>query len=174
MIKKLMIIGAIFISANSHAENIPNSNVFVQALINSEATAPVPKQQQFEQAIQSLQAQTQDTGPILIQAKRLLRFKEQVQCGRIKFWFIQPSSGKSWPMGGQLNICENGQPPLRMCKDKPGFLISPNGHCPDRSEPQDTLEVAQAIKDALAKGDLSQEQVSQITKEQKAKKGAGK
>jgi hypothetical protein len=170
----LLIVGIQVLSPLSYAENTFKNGVFAQALIEGTADAPVPPQQAFASVIATLQAQTHDTGPVMIHAKRLFRFQQQARCGRVIFSITQPSSGTVWPIGGQLNVCEDGLPPWRICKDKPGVLIAPQDRCPDQSEPQDTAEVAKAIKDALAKGDLSQAQVSQQLKAASDKKGVTK
>ncbi len=169
-----ILIGAALAAPLTHAQNAADSGVFAQALIEGAASAPVPQNQQLAIVIQALQAQTHDTGPVIIQVKRLFKFKQQARCGRVIFSITQPSSGTVLPIGGQLNVCEDGLPPWRGCKDKPGFLIAPQDHCPDNSEPQDTTEVAQAIKDALEKGDISHEQVLQQLKDAAKKKGTAK
>ncbi len=157
----------------AQAQSVFRNGVFAQALIDGTATAPIPARSELGPALQSIQAKTHDTGPVFISAKRLFRFKQQARCGRVIFTIVQPSSNTELP-GGQLNVCEDGLPPWRICKDKPGALIAPQDRCPDGSEPQNTAEVAQAIKDALAKGDLSQEQVSQQLREGAKKKGTSK
>ncbi len=167
-------IGAALVVPLAHAQGAAENGVFAQALIEGTASAPVPSHAQLAPMIQSLQAQTHDTGPVMIQAKRLFRFKQQAHCGRVLFSLAQPSSNTVFPIGGQLNVCEDGLPPWRVCKDNPGILIPSQDRCPDNSEPQDAPEVAQAIKDALAKGDLSHDQVLQQLKDAAAKKGAAK
>lgn len=158
------------------AQSVPNKNgVFAQALIDGTASAPVPLlSKQLAPVIHALQAKTQDSGPIMIQAKRLFKFQQQSRCGRVIFTITQPSSDTVWPIGGQLNVCEDGLPPWGICKDRPGILVAPTELCLDKSAPQDTPEVAQAIKDALTNGDLSQAQVSQQLKDAAAKKGSAK
>lgn len=157
----------------AQAQNGYRNGVFAQALIDGTASTPIPARSEIEPALQSLQTKTHDDGPVFISVKRLFRFKQQARCGRVIFTIVQPSSNTELP-GGQLNVCEDGLPPWRICKDKPGALIAPQDRCPDGSEPQDTAEVAQAIKDALAKGDMSPEQVSQQLREGAKKKGAPK
>ena len=169
----LIFIGAALVAPLTHAQGVENG-VFAQALIEGAASTPVPTQEQLTPVIQALQAKTHDTGPVMIQAKRLFRFKQQARCGRVIFSLAQPTSNTVFPIGGQLNVCEDGLPPWRVCKDNPSILIPPQDRCPDNSEPQDTPEVAQAIKDALANGDLSHEQVLQQLKDAAAKKGTAK
>jgi hypothetical protein len=159
--------------AFAHAESVSNNGVFAQALVEGTAIAPAPTRGELAPVIQHIQAITHDYGTVFISAKRLFRFKQQARCGRVIFTIVQPSSNAAFP-GGQLNVCEDGMPPWRICKDKPGFLIAPRDRCADNSEPKDTAEVAQAIKDALAKGDMSREQVMQQLKEGANKKGVQK
>ena len=158
------------------AQSVSNKNgVFAQALVNGTASAPVPlMNKQFAPVIHALQEKTHDAGPIMIQAKRLFKFQQQSRCGRVIFTLAQPSSDSVWSIGGQLNVCEDGLPPWGICKEKPTILVAPTDRCLDKSAPQDTPEVAQAIKDALANGDLSQAQVSQQLKDEAAKKGSAK
>jgi hypothetical protein len=169
-----IIMGAALAAPLAHAQSAADNGVFAQALIEGEASAPVPQNQQLASMIQVLQAQTHDTGPVIIQAKRLFWFKQQARCGRVIFSITQPSSGTVLPIGGQLNVCEDGLPPWRVCKDNPSVLIAPQDHCQDNSDPQDTPEISKAIKDALAKGDISHEQVLQQLKDAADKKGIAK
>ncbi len=168
-----LLAAAIITCPVANAQSVFRNGVFAQALIDGTATAPIPAHKELDLALQSIQARTHDNGPVFISAKRLFRFKQQARCGRVIFTIVQPSRNAVFP-GGQLNVCEDGLPPWRICKDKPGFLIAPQDRCPYNSEPQHTAEVAQAIKDALANGDLSREQVSQQLKENANKKGAPK
>lgn len=156
------------------SQDAAQNGVFAQALIDGTASAPIPANEQLYGWIQEIKAHTHDAGPIMIQAKRLLRFKQQPRCGRILFSVTQPSSGVVLPIGGQLNVCEDGSPPLRSCKDRPDRLVLPQERCRDGSEPQDTPEVDKAIKDALANGDLSQKQVEQQLKDAATREGAKK
>lgn len=144
----------------------PINGVFAQALMDGEATAPIPSNSQIEVMIQQVKEATRDNSPLMIKATRLYKFKQQSRCGRIKFIIIQPTSGFILP-GGQLNVCDDGAPPWRVCKNNPGELIPAHEYCADGSIPQDTQEVADAIKDALAHGELSQEQVAQKLKSPK-------
>lgn len=144
-------------------------SVFTAALINGEASAPLPPNPEIERMAQAMQEKTHNTGPLMIQARRVLRFKQQSQCGRIVFFIAQPASGTEWKhLGGQLNICEDGTPPWRICKNDPNRLIPPDGSCPDQATPQDTDEVAAAIQAAIDSGSLSQEQVKKTLEESSA------
>jgi hypothetical protein len=158
----------------AHAQQISAATVFAQALIEGSATSPLPSNKQLDLLVQAFQRKTNDSGPVVIQAKRLFRFKQQSRCGRVIFSVVQPSSGVVLSPGGQLNVCEDSLPPWRVCKNNPTVLISPQDHCHDNSEPQDTPEVDQAIKNALANGDLSQSQVRDQLKAAEEKKGATK
>jgi len=169
-----VLIVAVLSTPITQAQQITRTSVFAQALIEGSATSPLPSYKQLDAVVQTHQKKTHDTGPVLIQAKRLFRFQQQSRCGRIIFSIVQPSNGAVLTNGGQLNVCEDGLPPWRICKNNPKILISPQDHCSDNSELQDTPEVEQAIKTALANGDLSQIQVSQQLKDAAAKKGAAK
>lgn len=144
----------------AQAMNTESLNLFVRALKSGSASAPLPHDGQFGPAIKTIQKLAGDQGPIMIEAWRISRFKQQALCGRVGFTIVQPSSKRSWPeLGGQLNICESGTPPWRMCKDKPNVLVPPDQRCPDKSNSVDTPEIAKAIETALASGSLSEDQV---------------
>lgn len=139
-------------------------NLFTDALRNGEASAPAPAVRLFDGALQALRQQTGDPGPIHVKARRLVRFTQQARCGRVVFALYQPSSHHAWPsLGGQLNICEDGLPPLRACDDRPKLLVPPTSTCPDKSSPHDTAEVAAAIGAALAGGDITPEEARRRT-----------
>jgi hypothetical protein len=149
-------------------------NVFVTALQAGEAFAPLPTNGIFVGAISALQQQSGDSSPIFIKVRRVSRFVQQSRCGRVVFGLAQPATKKVWPqLGGQLNICEDGLPPLGVCSDSPSVLVPRTATCKDRSSPQDTPEVAAALRNALANGDISPEQLrEQILQQHKASKPA--
>ncbi|MCC7005857.1 MAG: hypothetical protein IT497_04335 [Ottowia sp.] len=158
---------AMLIVSNIGYATDPSISVFTAALIDGEASAPLPLTPEIERMGQAMQERTLNTGPIIVKAKRVLRFQQQPQCGRIVFFIAQPDSGTEWKdLGGQLNICEDGTPPWRVCKNDPHRLIPPDGTCSDHSPLQDTAEVTAAIKAALASGNLSPEQVKETLKNQ--------
>lgn len=154
-----------------HAVQAGDMNLFVRALTTGSASAPLPTEGKFSPAIKSLQTLTGDTGPIIIEARRIVRFQQQAHCGRVGFIIVQPSAKRGWPeLGGQLNICEDGAPPWKFCKGLPNVLVAPNQACADKSPSLDTPEVAQAIRDAIASGSLSESQVLQRSADDAAKK----
>jgi hypothetical protein len=78
----------------------------------------------------------------------------------VAFALAQPATKRVWPAaGGELNLCEDGRPPLKMCPGQPAVLVPPQGHCAVGVAPVDTPEVAQAISAALKAGGLSVEQL---------------
>lgn len=138
------------------------SDVFVRALVDGRAMAPVPDTPLFGPALEQLKRQAGGEGPIVIQAMRIVRFEGQAHCGRVVFGFAQPSSHKAWAdLGGQLNICEDGQAPLRICGGEPRVLVPANRRCRDKSAPIDTPEVAAAIQAALVGGNITGQQVKE-------------
>lgn len=154
----------------AYAMDASDTNLFVSALKNGTSTAPLPTDRQFGPAIKSLQAMTGDSGPIAIEVYRIVRFRQQALCGRVAFIIVQPSTKRGWPeLGGQLNICEDGTPPWRVCKEQPNVLVAPDQQCPDKSASVDTPEIAQAIQAALASGSLSEDQIRQRLAEDSAK-----
>lgn len=142
------------------AQGIPSS-VFMEALANGESSTPLPDVKPFDALIKAIKDKTGSDGQVLVKAFRVARFKEQSKCGRVAFIVAQPSSGLAWDdLGGQLNICEDGRPPLKRCNPGAG-LIPGTDKCPDGSTPSDTEEVSDAIKKALASGGLTHEQVKE-------------
>ena len=146
------------------AGGLPFANVIVRALVDGRASEPLPDLPMLRQAVVAMQQQAGDSGPIVVQAMRMQRFVQQARCGRVVFGMSQPSSHKAWPaLGGELNICEDGLPPLRMCKDRPNILVPASSNCRDGSAPQDTTEVASAISAALNRGGLTVDQARQTS-----------
>lgn len=150
------------------------SSPFTEALINGEAQTPLPTDRQFAGLAEQIQKKTGDKGEVIIKAVRILKFKTQPNCGRVAFIIMQPSRNLAWSdLGGQLNICIDGQPPLRECKELPGSLFQPNHKCPNGKPAVDTAEVADAINGALRNGGFTHEQAkaatfkTQATKEKK-------
>ncbi len=171
---------ACVLGPTAHAQGLPSS-VFAEALIAGEATEPLPDDKVFGPLIKAIKSKTGNPGPIVVKAMRLTKFVQQPSCGRIVFMVMQPASKIGWDdLSGQLNICEDGKPPLRMCLSHPGTLYPPNTKCPDGTESTDTPEVAEAIKKALATGGLSHDQVrakifrNTPSQDPKKKEGAGK
>lgn len=143
----------------AHAQGLPSS-VFTEALIAGEAIEPLPDDKTFGPLIKAIKSKTGNPGTVVVKAMRISKFVQQPTCGRIAFIMMQPATKTAWDdLGGQLNVCADGGPPLRTCKGHPGSLYPFNTKCPDGSEATDTPEVAEAIKKALSSGGLSYEQV---------------
>lgn len=130
-------------------------SVLTLALADGSASAKLDDNGQYAVAISAIHKRTGDNGPVVVLARRIVKFKEQPRCGRVAFIVAQPSSNIAWSdMGGELNICDDGNPPLRACKGNPGKLVLADSACADGSSPVDTPEVAAAIKNAAASGGL--------------------
>ncbi|MDF0506650.1 hypothetical protein POK33_38515 [Burkholderia cenocepacia] len=130
-------------------------SVLTLALANGSATAKLDDNGQYAEAIAAIHKRTGDNGPVVVLARRVVEYKEQPRCGRVAFIVSQPSSNIAWSdMGGELNICDDGNPPLRTCKGNPGKLVLPDSACADGSSPVDTPEVAAAIENAATAGGL--------------------
>ena len=75
----------------------------------------------------------------------------------MQFAFGQPTAKIVFAeFGGQMNVCEDGQPPLRTCADRPSALLPPAALCANGKPPVDTEEVAAAIR---AAGGQTQEEM---------------
>ena len=145
----------------AHAQPI---SFFVEALQKGAASAPLPTEGPFKSGINAIVALTGKQGSIEILAWRIERFTQQANCGRVGFIPHQASSKTAFPeMGGELNICEDGMPPLRFCANL--GLVPFSAKCPDGAAPQDTEEVKAAIAAALSRGGLSQQQVARQIQE---------
>ena len=106
----------------------------------------------------------------MIFVRRVAKFEQQPQCGRVAYIVGQPSAHVLYSdMAGQFNICADGDPPLRMCKGQPDKLVPPTAICPDLSRPVDTPEVAAAIQTAIAAGGMTPQQASQAVRRAQTK-----
>lgn len=160
MIKPL-IYPLLFAASAAMAQGVP-SNVLVRALRDGSAAEPLLAEGPYQNIVRMIQKKSGDAGPVVVVAQRLKRFEKQPLCGRVVFAVTQPTSHAGWKnLGGQLNICDSGNPPLRVCADKPELLIPSDAVCADGSPPRDTAEVEAAIQASLASGGLSREQVYQ-------------
>jgi len=157
---KRIILTALMYCGFAHAVDVGDTNLFVTALKTGSASAPLPTDGSLKPAIQSLQKLTGDTGPIFVEVRRIARFQQQSRCGRVVFLIVQPSTNRGWPeLGGQLNICEDGTPPWRVCKSQPNILAAPDRQCADKSSPIDSPEVEHAIQAANSAGSMSPDQI---------------
>jgi hypothetical protein len=137
---------------------------FTEALINGESQTPLPDDKNFAALTELIQKKTGDAGQVMIKAVRILKFKTQPNCGRIAFIVTQPSKNIAWTnLGGQLNICNDGQPPLRECKESPGVLYQPGHKCPNGQTAAETEEVAAATAKAIQNGGLTHAQAKAQT-----------
>ena len=145
----------------AQAQDDMSSNVFAAALIHGRANSPVPaRTPQITAVLQRLQARSGSSEPVSILAQRLMFFKQQPGCGRVRFALGQPNAKIVFAgFGGQMNVCRDGQPPLRACPDRPGVLVPFDGVCHNGKSPIDTDEVAAAIRTATAAGGFTQDQM---------------
>ena len=149
-------------ASDARADDGPptSANVFVNALVHGRATAPLPDDPRWADVVAALKRQAGSDAALQIAAMRVAKFTNQAQCGRVAFALWQPLTNKAWPqLGGQLNICEDGKPPLQVCAQAPDQLVPVGLRCADGVPAQDTAEVRQAIDAAIAAGSLSADQV---------------
>jgi len=141
---------AVLLGSSSVAAQTLGPNVFAEALINGRATTPVPQRPgQPSKVLARLQAISGSTEPVTIIAARVTKFTQQPHCGRVQFAFGQPLAHVIFKsFAGQMNVCEDGQPPLRVCADRPGVLVPAAAACANGRPPVDTDEVAAAIRNA--------------------------
>jgi len=138
------------------------STMFSQALIKGEATEIIPAEPLYQPSREAIAAKTGSKGDLFFVAKRIQRFEKQPKCGRIVFWVAQPASMTVWPqLGGELNICENEDPPLKECKGQ--GLVPHTALCANGSQPTDTDEVKKAIEAAFSRGGLTHDQVKALS-----------
>lgn len=137
--------------------------LMMEALTRGTAEMPLEADGAYARAVAAVRAHTGDSGPVVLYAQRVRMFKDQPRCGRVRFVVGQPTAHQAWPeMGGQLNLCENGDPPQRECRNAPGKLVLASARCADGSAPVDTREVKQAIDDAVAAGSLRPQDAAKL------------
>ena len=136
-------------------------NVFAAALVDGYAATPAPvRSPAAVRVLESLQAQSGSKEPISLVAQRVVRFTQQSRCGRVRFALAQPAAKKVWPaFGGQMNVCEDGQPPLRTCPERQSILVPATSVCASGKPPVDTEEVAAAIRAATSAGAITHDQM---------------
>jgi len=161
----------ILLGAFSNAYAADYSNIFDETLSEGRGNMPAPINAQTKQGIKAMQDKTKSDGEITIRLTRITRFKSQPRCGRITMAFYQESTNTVFNgVGVDMNICVDGQPPLRECRDKPLVLVNSMAACKDGSTPIDTPEIAKAIADSVAKGELTPEQVKLKLEEAEVKR----
>lgn len=157
--KKIMLSMLAAVSFYASAQGVP-INVLVQALRDGQATQSLQGDRRYARLIQTVQSKTGSTGDVIVAARLLKRFDQQPKCGRVVFAIAQPSTRTYWAdMGGQLNICESGSPPLKVCREKTEILVSPYSVCERGSTPIDSPEVERAIHEAIFSGSMSQDEL---------------
>lgn len=158
---------------DAHAQSNLAGTPFVAALKDGAGDGPIPPMPMLESATQLIQQKTGSSGPVTLKVYRVARFKSQPACGRVSFGLYQASTRTFWgQFGGQLNVCEDGTPPLKVCAGSTDLVLA-DRLCRDGSHPLDTSEVKQAIDDAMKAGGLSAEQVRDKLRAQNANKPAG-
>jgi hypothetical protein len=157
-------LSAVLTAGIARADEAPSS-VFTQAIIDGAASAPLANDGKFAAAIGAIRRRTGDNGPVVLFARRVVKFEQQPQCGRVAYIIGQPSAHVFYSdMSGQFNICADGDPPLRMCSGQPDKLVPPSAICADLSRPVDTPEVDAAIKAAIAAGGMTPQQAAQTVR----------
>lgn len=155
-LNKAMIALLVCAAGMSYAQE---ENPFVTALKQGQAQDAFA-QPKFANVISQLKKQTGNDGAIVLKARRLLWFKNQSRCGRIQFWVEQPATNTRWnEVGGDLNICEDGQPPWQICSDQK--LVPYGSKCSDGKLATDTAEISAAIQESLKRGSLTMDQAKQ-------------
>ena len=172
---KLAVVGCLLFSRGAIAETTTLAgSPFVLALKEGKAMNPPPANALTTQAIKALQERTGNKGEVTMLAFRIARFKSQPKCGRVGFGLYQENTKTFWGgLGGQLNVCEDGTPPLKICKATPSQLVLHDHECADKSRPVDTPEITEVIKKALASGSMTIEQFRDSMKKATPKAATG-
>lgn len=117
----------------------------VTALVEGHVSAALPPSNIAAMVASEIQRRTSSGGEITVEFFRIVRFQSQPHCGRVAYALFQQSSQSYWPqLGGQINVCDNGSPPLRICPGSP-VLVGASTRCLDGSMPVDTDEIKSAI-----------------------------
>jgi len=157
MMRSLLVSVAATFSLTASAQMSPDSPM-VLALRVGRASTALPESQGAQLIAQRIQRQTGSQGAVTVEYVRIARFVSQPRCGRVGYALYQKSSNTYWAQfGGQLNICDDGAPPLRTCKGA-AELVRPDTQCVDGSFPVDTPEITAAIAKAVAGGSMTGEQ----------------
>lgn len=165
---------ALFVQSAA-ASQFADDNPLVVALTKGSVKSPIAADPYFASAAKLIQVQTGNPGEVSMIAQRLTWFRSQPTCGRVAFALYQASTNTSWgQLGGQLNICKDGTPPLRICRTQSNRLVLPDATCPDGSPPEDTQEIKDVLAKAVQAGGLTVEKVQQIVRDEaKARLKAG-
>jgi hypothetical protein len=125
---------------------------------------PLPERPEFREVRLQIEKLLGSQAQLELRSMRTLRFRQQPRCGRVAFGLWQPETRRVVAaIAGQLNICEDGRPPLQECAANLGTLVPAGAICTDatgqRQPAQDTVEVRQAIQSAIAQGGMSIDQI---------------
>ncbi len=161
--------------AQSHSGPAGGQGVFADALMQGHASAALDDPR-WAQLVGALQRSSGSQAPIVIEARRIVRFERQPRCGRIGYRITQPATGRVWgSMSAQLNLCDDGLPPWRACGSMVEVLVPPNQRaCPEGGAPRDTAEVAAAIRTAMDQGGLGVDEARARVKAANDKAAAAK
>lgn len=172
IVKKICLVLSAIVPATTFAQ-FSDDNPLVVALTKGSIKTPIPSDPYMASAAKLIQTKTGSPGEVSMIAQRVTWFKSQPSCGRVAFALYQASTNTSWgQLGGQLNICKDGTPPLRVCRARPDRLILPDGTCPDGSAPEDAPEIKAAIQRAVSAGGLTVEKVQEIVRADAARASA--
>ncbi|WP_371765504.1 hypothetical protein [Massilia sp.] len=157
MMRSLLAFAVVTFSVTASAQMSPDSPM-VLALRDGRASTALPESQGAHLVAQRIQRQTGSQDAVTIEYVRITRFVSQPRCGRVGYTLYQKSSNTYWAQfGGQLNICDDGAPPLRACKGS-AELVRADSQCADGSFPVDTPEITASIAKAVAGGSMTGEQ----------------
>jgi len=157
MMRSLTWVFAVLLPVSAAAQMAPDSPPVV-SLSEGRASTALPGSQGAQLVARKIKERTGSQGNITVEFVRIVRFTEQPRCGRVGYTLYQKSSNTAWgQFGGQLNVCEDGGPPLRLCKGS-AVLVPANAQCEDGSWPAETAEVLAAMARAVADGSLTGEQ----------------
>lgn len=173
ILRVLLFVTLAMFGATVQAQSTLAGTPFVAALKDGVAEGPPPPMEMMPMATNAIQDKTGSKGDITVKAFRVMRFKSQPACGRVSFGLFQASTHTFWgQFGGQLNVCDDGTPPLKMCTGS-SELVLPNRFCRDGSHPIDTPEIAQAIATAVKQGGVTPEQMKEKVRREISNKSAG-
>jgi hypothetical protein len=169
----LLLLVSVLGCVTSAAQSTLAGTPFVAALKDGSGEGPAPAMEMMQTATKMIQAKTGSNGVVTLKAYRVERFTTQPACGRVSFGLFQAATSTFWgQFGGQLNVCDDGTPPLKICTGSPD-LVLPNRFCRDGSHPVDTPEVARAIATAVKQGGITPEQMQVKVRQDAAAQAAG-
>ena len=138
-----------------------SGNAFTDALINGRGESELQVTPGLQKFAAELQQVLGSSKPLIVRAALVNRFASQSRCGRIAF-SVETAEGRTFKgLGGHLNVCEDGLPPLQECEGSTA-LVPPGHMCANGKSAKFTQEVQDAIRASIKAGDATSDQLEKF------------